>query len=63
VRELASRYPITHLLGHYEVMKFQDHPYYRELDPAYRNDKPDPGERFMARVREQLADLHLHGLD
>ena len=30
--------------------------------PTYRNDKPDPGERFMARVRA-VADLGLKGLD
>jgi N-acetyl-anhydromuramyl-L-alanine amidase AmpD len=62
VRELVARYPITHLLGHYEVMRFRDHPYYRELDRAYRNDKPDPGERFMARVRALVADLGLRGV-
>jgi N-acetyl-anhydromuramyl-L-alanine amidase AmpD len=62
VRDLAARFPITHLLGHYEVNKFRDNPYYLERDPNYRNDKPDPGVRFMARVREQVADLKLSGL-
>ena len=32
-----------------------------ERDPHYRNDKPDPGPRFMAAVRERLADLSLRG--
>jgi N-acetyl-anhydromuramyl-L-alanine amidase AmpD len=62
VRDLAHRFPITHLLGHFEVMKFRDHPYYVERDPSYRNDKPDPGARFMALVRAQVGDLHLAGL-
>lgn len=62
VRDLASRFRITHLLGHHEVMRFRDHPYYVERDPAYRNDKPDPGARFMARVRAEVADLQLRGL-
>lgn len=62
VRELAARYRITHLLGHHEVMRFRDHPYYVERDAAYRNDKPDPGPRFMALVRAELADLGLRGL-
>ena len=62
VRDLAARYPITHLLGHYEVMKLRDSPLYVERDTAYHNDKPDPGERFMAKVRERVADLGLHGL-
>ena len=62
VRDLAARFPITHLLGHYEVMKFRADPLYVELDPGYHNDKPDPGARFMARVRERVADLALRGL-
>ena len=62
VRDLAHRFPITHLLGHYEVMKFRANPYFVERDPAYRNDKPDPGARFMARVRAAVDDLHLAGL-
>jgi N-acetyl-anhydromuramyl-L-alanine amidase AmpD len=63
VRELAARFSITHLLGHYEVMTFRSSGYFVERDPAYRNSKPDPGERFMARVRAKLGDLQLRGLD
>jgi N-acetyl-anhydromuramyl-L-alanine amidase AmpD len=62
VRDIASRHAITHLLGHQEVMKFRKHPYYVERDPTYKNDKPDPGLAFMARVRAGVADLHLQGL-
>jgi N-acetylmuramoyl-L-alanine amidase len=62
VRDLAARFPITHLLGHHEVMKFRDHPYYVERDRGYRNTKPDPGPRFMRLVRERVADLGLSGL-
>lgn len=62
VRELASRFPITHLLGHYEVMKFREHAYYVERDPTYRNSKPDPGPEFMRKVRAQVGDLKLSGL-
>ena len=62
VRELASRFRITHLLGHYEVMKFRDHEYFVELDPAYKNDKGDPGSGFMEAVRKRVADLRLAGL-
>src|SRR6185295_4782231 len=59
VRDLARRFPITHLLGHHEVMAFRDHPYYVERDPDYKNDKPDPGAAFMKRVRAELVDLEL----
>lgn len=62
VRDLTRRFPaITHLLGHHEVMGFRRHAYYVERDPAYVNDKPDPGAAFMARVRAQLGDLGLSG--
>ncbi len=62
VRDLAARFPITHLLGHFEAMKFRGHAYFVELDPNYRNDKPDPGAAFMARVRAKVADLELSAL-
>jgi N-acetyl-anhydromuramyl-L-alanine amidase AmpD len=62
VRDLARRFSITHLLGHHEVMRFRDHPYFVELDPTYKNDKGDPGATFMTRVRERVADLALAGL-
>jgi hypothetical protein len=62
VRDLARRFPITHLLGHHEVMKFRDNPYFVERERGYRNEKGDPGERFMLRVRERVADLGLSGL-
>ena len=62
VRDLAARYPISHLLGHHEVMAFHDHPYYVERDPTYKNSKPDPGAAFMNRVRAEVADLKLAGL-
>lgn len=62
IRDLVRRFRITHLLGHFEVMKFRDHPYYVERDAAYQNDKPDPGPRFLALVRARVADLGLRGL-
>jgi N-acetylmuramoyl-L-alanine amidase len=62
VRELSLRFKITHLLGHYEVMRFRKHAYFVELDPTYKNEKDDPGAEFMARVRARVADLGLAGL-
>jgi N-acetyl-anhydromuramyl-L-alanine amidase AmpD len=61
VRELAARFPITHLLGHHEVMGFRGNAYFVERDASYRNEKDDPGAAFMTRVRERVADLHLAG--
>jgi N-acetyl-anhydromuramyl-L-alanine amidase AmpD len=56
VKYLANKYPtITHLLGHHEVMTFTDSPMFLELDPAFRNQKPDPGPRFIKAVRAGLS--------
>ena len=56
---LASRYPITHLLGHSEYRRMEGHPYFQERDPNYRTEKPDPGEAFLAAVRAKTAHLGL----
>ncbi|MFN0251816.1 MAG: peptidoglycan recognition family protein [Kofleriaceae bacterium] len=63
VRDLAARFSITHLVGHYEVMGMKKSPLYVELDPKYANDKPDPGKAFMAKVRALVEDLALSGPD
>lgn len=62
IRDLTARFPITHLLGHFEAMKFKKHAYYVELDPNYGNDKPDPGAAFMQKVRAKVGELKLQGL-
>jgi N-acetylmuramoyl-L-alanine amidase len=60
VRYLVARHPtITHLLGHHEHRRMETHAYWLELDPDYRNRKPDPGARFMKQLRAELADLEL----
>jgi N-acetylmuramoyl-L-alanine amidase len=61
VRYLAARYPITHLIGHMEYRKMERTPFFLELDPKYRNTKPDPGADFMRQVRALVADLKLQG--
>jgi N-acetyl-anhydromuramyl-L-alanine amidase AmpD len=61
VRYLAGRYPITHLIGHMEYRRMEGTSYFLELDPKYRNTKPDPGAEFMRQVRAQVADLKLEG--
>jgi N-acetyl-anhydromuramyl-L-alanine amidase AmpD len=61
VRYLVRRHPITHLIGHSESNAMRRHPYWLERDASYRNRKSDPGSRFLARVRRQVADLGLEG--
>jgi N-acetyl-anhydromuramyl-L-alanine amidase AmpD len=60
VRDLVARHPtITHLIGHHEYRRMEGHAYWLELDPTYRNLKPDPGPAFMKKLRAEVADLKL----
>jgi len=59
VRNLASRYPIRYLIGHYEYTAFVGHPLWLEQDSAYRTEKTDPGQEFMKKIRRSLRDLPL----
>lgn len=60
VRQLVDRHPtIEYLIGHYENEAFVGHPLWMEQDDSYRTEKTDPGERFMAAVRGEVADLAL----
>ncbi|HMF91805.1 MAG TPA: peptidoglycan recognition family protein [Candidatus Angelobacter sp.] len=61
VRYLAVKYPITYLIGHMEYRRMEGTPLFLELDPKYRNTKPDPGAGFMQKVRALVADLKLQG--
>ncbi|WP_229732442.1 peptidoglycan recognition protein family protein [Muriicola marianensis] len=49
---LSKKYNIEYLIGHYEYPLFEGHELWLEKDPAYRTEKEDPGEEFMARVRK-----------
>jgi hypothetical protein len=44
-----------------EYRRLEGTPFFLELDPKYRNTKPDPGKDFMKRVRELVSDLKLKG--
>lgn len=59
VRHLVRKHPIQYLLGHMEWKRFEKAPFFRELDPTYRNAKADPGARFMRRLRAAVSDLKL----
>jgi N-acetylmuramoyl-L-alanine amidase len=60
VRDLVLRHPsIDMLLGHHEYRRLEGTAYWLERDPAYRNQKPDPGPAFMKRLRAKVEDLHL----
>lgn len=59
VRWLAGTYPIEVLVGHHEAARMEGSRWWREDVVGYRNEKPDPGEVFVARVRARVADLGL----
>ncbi len=59
VRQLASKYPIRYLIGHYEYTEFEGHPLWLEKDSAYRTEKTDPGRGFMKKIKRSLQDLNL----
>lgn len=61
VRYLTQKYPIKYLIGHLEYRRMEKTPLFLELDPKYRNTKPDPGAAFMKTVRAKVADLKLQG--
>ena len=62
IRELAKKYEIEYLIGHYEYKSFIGHPLWKEVDPDYLTDKSDPGELFMAKLRYALSDLKFEDL-
>jgi len=60
VRYLREKYPtITYLIGHHEYRKMENTDLWLELDKGYRTKKSDPGDKFMSKVREAVADLNL----
>jgi N-acetyl-anhydromuramyl-L-alanine amidase AmpD len=61
IRDLAARFPITHVIGHSESNAMRGHPYFVERVRGYRNSKPDPGDAFLRDVRARIADLGLAG--
>lgn len=59
VRYLANNYPIEYLIGHHEYGKFRNTPLWKETNPEYFTHKTDPGEAFMASLRQKLKELNL----
>lgn len=59
VRWLAATYPIELLVGHHEAARLEGSRWWREDVAGYRNEKPDPGDAFVASVRARVADLGL----
>jgi len=60
VRHLKAKYPgIKYLIGHHEYLDFRGTPLWAEKDSTYFTRKIDPGDEYMARLRERVKDLGL----
>lgn len=60
VRHLKAKYPgIKYVIGHHEYLDFRDTPLWAEKDSTYFTMKIDPGDEYMARLRERVKDLRL----
>ncbi|CAA6823437.1 MAG: Beta-hexosaminidase (EC [uncultured Sulfurovum sp.] len=60
VRYLKNKYKsISHLIGHHEYREMEGTELWLEMDEGYRTEKSDPGDKFMADVREAVVDLNL----
>jgi N-acetylmuramoyl-L-alanine amidase len=61
VRQLAAKWPITHVIGHHQYRRMEGSRYFKESDPTYRTVKSDPGDAFVDAVRAAVHDLQLAG--
>ncbi len=60
IRQLVDKYEgIKYVIGHHEYLSFRDTPLWQEKDSTYFTMKVDPGDDYMARLRELLSDLGL----
>lgn len=58
IRYLNKKYDIQYVIGHHEYYDFQGSDLWKETDPDYLTSKQDPGDKFMKRLRNKLADLN-----
>ena len=59
IRLLTQKYKIEYLIGHSEYGVFRNSKLWKESDPKYFTGKEDPGNEFMTKVRQKVADLKL----
>jgi N-acetyl-anhydromuramyl-L-alanine amidase AmpD len=59
VKYLCGKFKIEYLIGHSEYLRFKSSQIWKELDKSYITHKGDPGDVFMKKVRERVAELHL----
>lgn len=57
IRYLKKKYDIHYLIAHSEYTLFEGHELWKEVDPGYRTEKSDPGEKFMEGIRKETSNL------
>lgn len=55
IEYLSQKYDIEYVIGHHEYQRFIGHPLWKEKDPNYLTEKDDPGDAFMAKIRDNLS--------
>jgi len=59
IRYLTKKHGLKYMIGHSEYREFEKTPIWEEKDDNYRTHKIDPGDKFMRKLRKNLADLKL----
>ncbi len=59
IADIAKRFKIEFVIGHFEYGRFRQSALWEELDKTYFTIKSDPGEAFMKRLRARLGQLGL----
>jgi N-acetylmuramoyl-L-alanine amidase len=59
IADIAKRFKIQYVIGHFEYGRFRNSKLWEELDKTYFTGKTDPGVDFMKRLRTRLAQLEL----
>ena len=54
---VKKKYNIQYLIGHSEYTHFEGHELWLEVDDGYRTKKSDPGDNFLADIRDATKDL------
>lgn len=62
IRELAAKYEIDYVIGHYQYTLFENTALWLEVDPGYRTPKNDPTVSFMNGIWSEIEDLGLKSI-
>lgn len=59
IKYLKKKFPkINYVIGHFEYIRFEEHPLWLEIDESYRTEKTDPGLDFIENIRASTSYLN-----